>query len=125
MSKVFAGLGMSPHDFRRPRLPVYDAETRRARQNVEGGRTEQDDDTVRENFDRSGAYVMGRQGFAERANIKDLVIRRSGHLMLGAAAHHAVSQAQNYLRTMDENRKEILARHGVERSSPVDARVLP
>jgi hypothetical protein len=50
----------------------------------------------------------------KRANIKDLVIRRSGHLMLGAAAHHAVSQAQNYLRTMDENRKEILARHGVD-----------
>lgn len=50
----------------------------------------------------------------KRANIKDLVIRRSGHLMLGAAAHRAVSQAQNYLRTMDENRKEILARHGVD-----------
>ncbi|MCP3755296.1 Shedu anti-phage system protein SduA domain-containing protein [Streptomyces sp. TBY4] len=50
----------------------------------------------------------------KRANIKDLVIRRSGHLMLGAAAHHAVSQAQNYLRTMDENREAILARHGVD-----------
>ncbi|MEU6297279.1 Shedu anti-phage system protein SduA domain-containing protein [Streptomyces erythrochromogenes] len=50
----------------------------------------------------------------KRATIKDLVIRRSGHLMLGAAAHHAVSQAQNYLRTMDENRKAILADHGVD-----------
>ncbi|MFE9910510.1 Shedu anti-phage system protein SduA domain-containing protein [Streptomyces clavifer] len=50
----------------------------------------------------------------KRANIKDLVIRRSGHLMLGAAAHHAVSQAQNYLRTMDENREAILADHGVD-----------
>ncbi|MFJ5937161.1 Shedu anti-phage system protein SduA domain-containing protein [Streptomyces sp. NPDC093071] len=50
----------------------------------------------------------------KRANIKDLVIRRSGHLMLGAAAHHAVSQAQNYLRTMDENREAILTRHGVD-----------
>ncbi|MFF9007223.1 Shedu anti-phage system protein SduA domain-containing protein [Streptomyces goshikiensis] len=50
----------------------------------------------------------------KRANIKDLVIRRSGHLMLGAPAHHAVSQAQNYLRTMDENRKDILAQHGVD-----------
>lgn len=50
----------------------------------------------------------------KRANIKDLVIRRSGHLMLGAAAHHAVSQAQNYLRTMDENRKAVLAHHGVD-----------
>ncbi|MEV8225952.1 Shedu anti-phage system protein SduA domain-containing protein [Streptomyces sp. NPDC079167] len=50
----------------------------------------------------------------KRANIKDLVIRRSGHLMLGAAAHHAVSQAQNYLRTMDESREAILANHGVD-----------
>ncbi|MEV7287047.1 Shedu anti-phage system protein SduA domain-containing protein [Streptomyces sp. NPDC093252] len=50
----------------------------------------------------------------KRANIKDLVIRRSGHLMLGAPAHHAVSQAQNYLRIMDENRPSILAEHGVD-----------
>ncbi|MFB7134418.1 Shedu anti-phage system protein SduA domain-containing protein [Streptomyces sp. NPDC056237] len=50
----------------------------------------------------------------KRANIKDLVIRRSGHLMLGAAAHRAVSQAQNYLRAMDENRPSILAEHGVD-----------
>ncbi|MDJ1137029.1 Shedu anti-phage system protein SduA domain-containing protein [Streptomyces iconiensis] len=50
----------------------------------------------------------------KRANIKNLVIRLDGHLMLGAAAHHAVSQAQNYLRTMDENRRSILNAHGVE-----------
>ncbi len=50
----------------------------------------------------------------KRAHIKDLVIRSSGHLMLGAPAHHAVSQAQNYLRTMDENRPRILAEHGVD-----------
>jgi hypothetical protein len=50
----------------------------------------------------------------KRANIKDLVIRRSGHLMLGAPAHRAVSQAQNYLRAMDENRPCILAEHGVD-----------
>lgn len=50
----------------------------------------------------------------KRANIKDLVIRRSGHLMLGSPAHHAVSQAQNYLRAMDENRKNILDDHGVD-----------
>ncbi|MFP1624184.1 Shedu anti-phage system protein SduA domain-containing protein [Streptomyces sp. 5K101] len=50
----------------------------------------------------------------KRANIKDLVTRRSGHLMLGAAAHRAVSQAQNYLRAMDENRPSILAEHGVD-----------
>lgn len=50
----------------------------------------------------------------KRANVKDLVIRRSGHLMLGAPPHHAVSQAQNYLRAMDENRRTILADHGVD-----------
>lgn len=50
----------------------------------------------------------------KRANIHDLVIRRSGHLMLGAPPHHAVSQAQNYLRAMDENRPTILANHGVD-----------
>ncbi|WP_234347873.1 Shedu anti-phage system protein SduA domain-containing protein [Streptomyces specialis] len=50
----------------------------------------------------------------KRANINDLVIRRSGHLMPGAPAHHAVSQAQNYLRIMDENRHSILADYGVD-----------
>jgi hypothetical protein len=50
----------------------------------------------------------------KRANIKDLVIRTSGHLMLGAAAHRAVSQAQNYLRAMDESRSAILAKYGVD-----------
>ncbi len=50
----------------------------------------------------------------KRANIKNLVIRDSGHLMLGAPAHRAVSQAQNYLRAMDENRPSILAEHGVD-----------
>jgi hypothetical protein len=50
----------------------------------------------------------------KRADIKQLVVRRSGHLMLGAPAHHAVSQAQNYLRTLDENRPSILAAHEVD-----------
>ena len=50
----------------------------------------------------------------KRANIKDLVIRNDGHLMLGARPHRAVSQAQNYLRVMDENRRTILADHGVD-----------
>ncbi|WTO36087.1 DUF4263 domain-containing protein [Streptomyces achromogenes] len=50
----------------------------------------------------------------KRANIKDLVIRRSGQLMLGAAVHRAVSQAQNYLRALDENRPSILAEHGLD-----------
>ncbi|WP_285494119.1 Shedu anti-phage system protein SduA domain-containing protein [Actinomadura sp. NBRC 104425] len=50
----------------------------------------------------------------KRANIGDLVIRRSGHLMLGAPVHRAVSQVQNYLRTLDENRQTILANYGVD-----------
>ncbi|MFD6872292.1 Shedu anti-phage system protein SduA domain-containing protein [Streptomyces koyangensis] len=50
----------------------------------------------------------------KRARIGELVIRRNGHLMLGAPAHHAVSQVQNYLRAMDENRGTILAAHGVD-----------
>ncbi|MFJ5925253.1 Shedu anti-phage system protein SduA domain-containing protein [Kitasatospora sp. NPDC092948] len=50
----------------------------------------------------------------KRANIESLVVRRSGHLMLGAPAHRAVSQAMNYLRTLDESRPEILAKYGVD-----------
>ncbi|OAR22934.1 hypothetical protein A8W25_25630 [Streptomyces sp. ERV7] len=50
----------------------------------------------------------------KRANVEHLVIRPSGHLMLGAPVHHAVSQAQNYLRTLDENRPTILADYGVD-----------
>ncbi|GAA1410844.1 hypothetical protein GCM10009639_62020 [Kitasatospora putterlickiae] len=50
----------------------------------------------------------------KRANVGTLVIRRNGHLMLGAPPHQAVSQAQNYLRTLDENRRTILADFGVD-----------
>jgi len=50
----------------------------------------------------------------KRANVEKLVIRRSGHLMLGAPPHQAVSQTQNYLRTLDENRRAILEKHGVD-----------
>ncbi|MFI8907032.1 Shedu anti-phage system protein SduA domain-containing protein [Streptomyces albidoflavus] len=50
----------------------------------------------------------------KQAHIKELVIRRGRHLMLGAPVHHAVSQVQNYLRAMDENRGTILAAHGVD-----------
>ncbi|MFF2659406.1 Shedu anti-phage system protein SduA domain-containing protein [Kitasatospora sp. NPDC058032] len=50
----------------------------------------------------------------KRANVGTLVIRRNGHLMLGALAHQAVSQAQSYLRTLDENRRTILADYGVD-----------
>ncbi|MBB5933888.1 Shedu anti-phage system protein SduA domain-containing protein [Streptomyces zagrosensis] len=50
----------------------------------------------------------------KRAYIVDLVIRPGGQLMLGSPAHHAVSQAQNYLRAMDENRQTILTRYGVD-----------
>ncbi|MFC4330109.1 Shedu anti-phage system protein SduA domain-containing protein [Streptomyces andamanensis] len=50
----------------------------------------------------------------KRANIEKLVIRPSGHLMLGAPVHRAVSQTQNYLRTLDEGRESILARYGID-----------
>lgn len=50
----------------------------------------------------------------KRANIKDLLVRPSGHLMLGASVHRAVSQAANYLRSLDEGRARILAEHGIE-----------
>lgn len=50
----------------------------------------------------------------KRANIKKLVIRSSGHLMLGAPVHRAVSQTQNYLRTLDEGRESILAQYGID-----------
>ncbi|MFC4010863.1 dihydrofolate reductase family protein [Nonomuraea purpurea] len=81
MSKTFATLGMSLNGFiagpnSRPDNPLGDGGTRihewvygveawRARQNVNGGRTNQDDDIVRENFTRAGAYIMGRHMFAE------------------------------------------------------------
>ncbi|WP_306320499.1 MULTISPECIES: Shedu anti-phage system protein SduA domain-containing protein [unclassified Streptomyces] len=50
----------------------------------------------------------------KRANIDKLVIRPSGQLMLGAPVHHAVSQTQNYLRTLDERRDAILSQYGVD-----------
>lgn len=50
----------------------------------------------------------------KRANIEKLVVRPSGQLMLGGPVHRAVSQTQNYLRTLDENRPGILAEHGVD-----------
>lgn len=81
MSKVFAALGMSIDGFvagpnARPDNPlgdggtrihewIYGVETWRARQNIDGGQTNQDDDIVQENFARAGAYIMGRHMFAE------------------------------------------------------------
>lgn len=50
----------------------------------------------------------------KRANIGSLLVRRSGHLMLGAPVHHAVSQAQDYLRALDESRPRILAEYGID-----------
>lgn len=81
MSKVFASLGMSLDGFiagpdARPDNPLGDGGMRihewvfgvegwRERQSIGGGQTNQDDDIVRENFSRAGAYIMGRQMFAE------------------------------------------------------------
>lgn len=81
MSKVFASLGMSLDGFiagpnSRPDNPlgdggmrihewVFGVESWRERQSIGGGQTNQDDDIVQENFTRAGAYIMGRQMFAE------------------------------------------------------------
>lgn len=81
MSKVFANLGMSLDGFiagpdSGPDNPlgdggmrihewVFGVESRRERQSIGGGQTNQDDDIVQENFSRAGAYIMGRQMFAE------------------------------------------------------------
>jgi hypothetical protein len=50
----------------------------------------------------------------KRANIRDLVVRNGAHLMLGAQVHRAVSQTQDYLRDLDENRNLILEHYGVD-----------
>ncbi|MFF8196756.1 dihydrofolate reductase family protein [Streptomyces bobili] len=51
--------GMRIHEW------VFGVESWRARQNIDGGQTNQDDDIVQENFSRAGACVMGRKMFAE------------------------------------------------------------
>ncbi|CAL9339593.1 hypothetical protein [Streptomyces sp. enrichment culture] len=81
MSKAFASLDMSldgviagPNS--RPDKPlcgggtrihewVFGVESWRERQSIGGGRTNQDDDIVQENFLRAGACIVGRQMFAE------------------------------------------------------------
>ncbi|MFC8342257.1 dihydrofolate reductase family protein [Streptomyces sp. NPDC057280] len=81
MSKVFASLGMSLDGFiagpeAGPDNPlgngglrihawVEDVESWRERQSMAGGQSNADDEIVRENFDRAGAYVMGRRMFDE------------------------------------------------------------
>ncbi|MGK5530944.1 Shedu anti-phage system protein SduA domain-containing protein [Streptomyces sp. URMC 129] len=50
----------------------------------------------------------------KKARVPSLVVRPGGHLMLGAQLHRAVSQAQNYLRSLDENRSAILHEHGID-----------
>ncbi|MER6677666.1 hypothetical protein [Streptomyces sp. NPDC000983] len=81
MSEVLASLDMSLDGFiadpdSRPDHPlgdggtrihewVFGVESRRERQSIGGGQTNQDDDIVQENFERAGAYIMGRQMFAK------------------------------------------------------------
>ncbi|MFJ6785190.1 dihydrofolate reductase family protein [Streptomyces yangpuensis] len=82
MSAVFASLGMSLDGFiagpnARPGNPLGDdglrihewveeAEAWRERQSMTGGTAgNQDDEIVRETFERAGAYIMGRRMFAE------------------------------------------------------------
>ncbi|GAA2816110.1 dihydrofolate reductase family protein [Saccharopolyspora taberi] len=81
MSKVFASMGMSLDGFVagpnggpdnalgdggfRIHQWVFDLESWRERQSREGGATNADDEIVKENFARAGAYVMGRRMFDE------------------------------------------------------------
>jgi dihydrofolate reductase len=44
---------------------LYDVETWRERQSLEGGQTNQDDEVFKESSSRNGAYVMGRRMFDE------------------------------------------------------------
>jgi len=50
-----------------PRLHqwMYDVESWRERQSLEGGRTDRDDEVSKETYARTGAYMMGRRMFAE------------------------------------------------------------
>ena len=44
---------------------MYDVESWRERQSLEGGQTNQDDEVSKERFARTGAYVMGKRMFEE------------------------------------------------------------
>ncbi len=50
----------------------------------------------------------------KRANIPKLIVKHRSHLIPGPEVHEAVCQAQNYLRSLDEERAQILAKHKIE-----------
>lgn len=50
----------------------------------------------------------------KRANIEELVRKHRNHYIVGDLVHEAVSQAQNYLRSLDEQRATILTDLGVD-----------
>jgi hypothetical protein len=50
----------------------------------------------------------------KKANVSDLVVRHRNHVIVGAPVHEAVSQAMNYLRSLDEQRAIILTELGIE-----------
>ncbi|SHG90845.1 Shedu anti-phage system protein SduA domain-containing protein [Streptoalloteichus hindustanus] len=50
----------------------------------------------------------------KRAKVPHLVERIRSHCAVGADVHRAVSQAANYLRSLDEHRPAILTDHGIE-----------
>ncbi|MFE0630517.1 Shedu anti-phage system protein SduA domain-containing protein [Streptomyces sp. NPDC058864] len=65
-------------------------------------------DTVVAEARRNDAFDDVRAAALDRARwLVDLLER-------GRAVHRAVSQTQNYLRTLDERRESILARYGVD-----------
>ncbi|RSN52579.1 DUF4263 domain-containing protein [Amycolatopsis sp. WAC 04182] len=50
----------------------------------------------------------------KRASVSNLVEPLRSHYAAGPEVHRAVSQAANYLRSLDENRAGILAEHGID-----------
>ncbi|MFG1921755.1 Shedu anti-phage system protein SduA domain-containing protein [Cryptosporangium sp. NPDC048952] len=50
----------------------------------------------------------------KKANVAGLLTRYGSQTMLGGAIHRAVSQMQNYLQILDEDRDRILRDHGID-----------
>ncbi|MFI6098000.1 Shedu immune nuclease family protein [Lentzea sp. NPDC051213] len=50
----------------------------------------------------------------KKANVPRLIEKPRSHPSVGIEVHRAMTQAANYLRSLDENRAQILATHGIE-----------
>jgi hypothetical protein len=72
--------------------------------------------TVRDQLDlsliRSDGTLHGVE--LKRANVPELVVEYRNHLIVGPNVNEAVGQAINYLRSLDEQRANILAELGID-----------